>query len=129
MAAWTRLVLRFRWPVVGAWAAIAIAGFVAFQHLAPHLSNQFTVPGTDSERVRSVLQDRFGDRADGSFQVVFRVEDARDRALQARLNRVVGRAAAEVRTGKATPVLVASHSVLYANVLTSLDFSAAKRFT
>jgi uncharacterized membrane protein YdfJ with MMPL/SSD domain len=129
MEAWTRLVLRFRWPVVAVWAGVAIAGFVAFQHLAPHLSNQFTVPGTDSERVRTVLQERFGDRADGSFQVVFRVADARDAALRRQLDVVVERAAREVRTGKATPVLVASPRVLYANVLTSLDFSTAKGYT
>ena len=104
-------------------------GFVAYQHLAPLLSNQFTVPGTDSERVRTVLQDRFGDRPDGSFQLVFQVRDARDPALLRRLNVVTARAATRVRTGKATPAIAASRHVAYATVVTSLDFSTAKRYT
>ena len=41
--------------------------------LSPLLSNTFTVPGTDSERVRAVLEEHFGDRPDGSYTVVFRV--------------------------------------------------------
>jgi uncharacterized membrane protein YdfJ with MMPL/SSD domain len=127
MAAWTAFVLRFRTPVLVAWALVAAAGFLAFQHLAPLLSNQFTVPGTDSERVRTVLQQRFGDRPDGSFQLVFTVRDSRDVALLQRLNAVAVRAAARVRTGKATPVIAASRHVAYANVLTSLDFSTATR--
>jgi trehalose monomycolate/heme transporter len=126
---WTAFVLRFRWAVLTAWAVVAIAGFVAFQHLAPLLSNQFTVPGTDSERVRVVLQERFGDRADGSFQVVFRVPSTADPALLRRLNVVVARAAAQVRTGRPTPLLVASRHVAYANIVTALDFSSAKGFT
>jgi RND superfamily putative drug exporter len=129
MAAWTAFVLRFRTPVLVAWAVVAAAGFLAFQHLAPLLSNQFTVPGTDSERVRTVLQQRFGDRPDGSFQLVFTVRDSRDVALLQRLNAVAVRAAARVRTGKATPVIAASRHVAYANVLTSLDFSTAKGYT
>ena len=60
MAAWTTFVLRFRTPVLVLWALVALSGFVAYLHLAPLLSNQFTVPGTDSERVRTVLQERFG---------------------------------------------------------------------
>ena len=51
------------------------------------------MPGTDSERVRTVLSRDFGDRSDGSFTVVFQLQDrtASDprvgEALQTRLNR------------------------------------------
>src|SRR5919206_502455 len=73
MERWTRWVLRFRWPIVGFWVAVLGLGFVASRRLSPLLSNTFTVPGTDSERARTILQDHFGDRSDGSFLVVFRV--------------------------------------------------------
>src|SRR6476661_3143966 len=129
MAAWTGFVLRFRVLVLVVWALVALSGFVAYQHLAPLLSNQFTVPGTDSERARTILQRHFGDRPDGSFQLVFRVRDARDPALLLRLGAVAARAAAGVRTARATPAIPASRHVVYANVLTSLDFSTAKRYT
>jgi uncharacterized membrane protein YdfJ with MMPL/SSD domain len=129
MAAWTGFVLRFRTPVLVVWALVAAGGFVAYRHLAPLLSNQFSVPGTDSERARTILQRHFGDRPDGSFQLVFRVRDARDPALLHRLDAVTRGAAALVRTGRATPVIPASRHVAYANVLTSLDFSTAKRYT
>ena len=129
MAAWTGFVLRFRVLVLVFWALVALSGFVAYQHLAPLLSNQFTVPGTDSERARTLLQRHFGDRPDGSFQLVFQVRDSRDPALLRRLGAVAARAAAGVRTARATPAIPASRHVVYANVLTSLDFSTAKRYT
>jgi putative drug exporter of the RND superfamily len=129
VASWTRLVLRFRRSVVAFWLVVAIAGFVAYEHLAPILTNQFTVPGTDSDRVRVLLEQHFGERPDGSFQVVFRVRDSRDPALAAQLERAVVRAATSVPTGKATPLITASRHVVYADVLTRLDFSAAKRYT
>src|SRR6185312_1361978 len=129
MVAWTGFVLRFRTAFLVLWALVALSGFVAYQHLAPLLSNQFTVPGTDSERARSILQRHFGDRPDGSFQLVFQVRDARDPALLGRLSAVAARAAAQVRTGRPTLAIPASAHVAYANVLTSLDFSSAKRYT
>jgi hypothetical protein len=47
-------------------ARILLAGAVATVKLPSLLSNTFTVPGTDSERARTILQDHFGDRATGS---------------------------------------------------------------
>jgi uncharacterized membrane protein YdfJ with MMPL/SSD domain len=129
VASWTRLVLRFRRSVVAFWLVVAAAGFVAYQHLAPILTNQFTVPGTDSERVRVLLERHFGERPDGSFQIVFRVRDAHEPGLVTRLEPAVARAAASVPTGKPTPLILASRHVLYADVLTRLGFSDAKRYT
>jgi RND superfamily putative drug exporter len=129
MAAWTRFVLRHRVAVVLAWALVAVAGIAAWKSLAPLLSNQFTVPGTDSERVRIVLDRRFGVRPDGSFQLVFAVADSRDLATRARLQPVVGRAAAAVPTARPTPLRAAGARLLYADVLTRLDYSTAKRYT
>src|SRR5438034_5190614 len=88
--AWTRLVIRHRWLVLGIWLVILGAGGYASSRLSPLLSNTFSVPGTDSERARSLLQQHFGDRSDGSFEVVFRVRDSSDPPLRARLQRSVG---------------------------------------
>src|SRR5438876_8513952 len=73
MAGWTRVVLRFRWPILAVWLVIILAGGYATTRLSPLLSNTFTVPGTDSERARTILQEHFGDRSDGEFLVIYRV--------------------------------------------------------
>ena len=71
MAPWTRWVLRHRVAVVVFWAVVLVLGGWASSQLSPLLSNTFTVPGTDSDRVRTVLEEHFGDRPDGSFTVDF----------------------------------------------------------
>ena len=83
--------------VVGASCSCSAAG--RRSQLAPLLSNTFSVPGTDSDRVRNVLEQHFGDRPDGSFTVVFEVPDVARPALVARLQRVVDRAATSVPSG------------------------------
>ena len=75
MVGWTRVVLRFRWPILAAWLLILLAGGVATAKLSPLLSNTFTVPGTDSERARTILQDHFGDRSDGEFLIIYKVRN------------------------------------------------------
>jgi hypothetical protein len=59
--------MRLRWPIVAAWLAVMVVGFWASGRLSSLQSNVFTVPGTDAEHVRSVLQHSFGDRSDGAF--------------------------------------------------------------
>ncbi len=105
MERWTRAVLRFRWPILAFWLVVLLAGGYSSTRLGKLLSNTFSVPGTDSERVRTILQDHFGDRSDGSFTVVFRVADSSDPALYARLQADVDRAAHVVPTAKATALV------------------------
>src|SRR5262245_61059005 len=126
MGGWTRFVLRHRVAVVVLWAVVLVLGGWATARLSPLLSNTFTVPGTDSDRVRTTLEEHFGDRPDGSFTVVFEVPDSRDPALVARLQRVVDRAATSVPTGRATKLLVAGPHVVYGDVVSTLDLAEAK---
>ena len=124
MARWTRFVLRHRVAVVGrCWGAVLLLGGWATSQLSPLLSNTFSVPGTDSDRVRNVLEQHFGDRPDGSFTVVFEVPDSSDPALVARLQRVVDRAATSVPSGRATKLLVAGPHVVYGDVVSTLDLA------
>src|SRR5262249_4210570 len=105
--------MRFRWPVTLAWIAVVVVGFWASGRLSDLQSNVFSVPGTDSEHVRAVLQDHFGDRSDGAFTVVFRVPDSGDQATIARLQTLVDRAAKTVPTGQGAPLVAAGPHVLY----------------
>src|SRR6266566_10071149 len=80
MERWTHFVLRFRWPILAGWLCVLLVGGFAVTHLTSLLSNEFSVPGTDSERARTILERHFGDRSDGAFTVVFRLRDGVDRA-------------------------------------------------
>src|SRR5215471_6251581 len=129
MAPWTRLVLRHRALVLAFWLAVLLLGGFASSKLSPLLSNTFAVPGTDSERVRSTLERHFGDRSDGSFTVVFKVANAQDAALVARLQRVVDRAARVVPSGKPTALLTAGPHVVFGDITSTLNVAKAKAYT
>ncbi len=124
--AWTRAAIRLRWPIVIAWLFVLIAGGWASGRLSALQSNVFSVPGTDSEYVRNVLQEHFGDRSDGAFTVVFRVASSASPALRARLQRVVNDAAAAVPGGRGTALEAAGPHVLYGNVVSTLNLAEAK---
>ena len=121
--------MRLRWPIVAAWLVVVVVGFWASGRLSSLQSNVFTVPGTDAEHVRSVLQHRFGDRSDGAFTVVFRVGDSADPAVRARLQRVLDRGARAIPSGRGTALLPAGQHVLYGNVISTLDLAGAKTRT
>ena len=124
----TRLVLRFRWPVIAAWAAVLAAGFYGASRLSALQSNVFTVPGSDSERVRAILERHFGDRPDGGFTVVFRVQGSSDAATVAMLQAVVARAASAVPHGEATQLVTAGSHVVYGDIVTTLKLAEAKGY-
>src|SRR5436309_16067357 len=93
MERWTRLVLRFRWPILAGRVVVLLAGGFAFTHLSSLLSNEFSVPGTDSARARTILERRFGDRSDGAFMVVIRLRVGVHRPAYVRRQRATDRRA------------------------------------
>jgi RND superfamily putative drug exporter len=122
------VVLRFRWPILGAWLLILLAGGVATAKISPLLSNTFTVPGTDSERARTILQDHFGDRSDGEFLIIFQVRNG-TAGVRLKLERSIRRAAEAVPTGQATALRDARNGVVYGSILTTLNLAKAKGYT
>src|SRR6266567_3610973 len=128
MARWTGLVLRFRWPILAFWLVVLLAGGVATSKLTPLLSNTFTVPGTDSERARTILQDHFGDRSDGEFLVIYKVRNG-SAGLRRKLERSIRKAAKGVPTGQATALQDEPAGVVYGSILTRLNLAEAKGYT
>jgi RND superfamily putative drug exporter len=126
---WTRFVLRRRWWIVGAWAVVLVVGGALSSNLSSLLSNEFTVPGTDSERARSLLEERFGQRDDGSFLVVARVADSSDAAVRSALRAGLARGAAVVPGGRAQPLQAAGRTVLFASIASPLELTEAKART
>src|SRR5919109_4878173 len=128
MARWTRLVLRFRWPILAFWLVVLLAGGFALSKLTPLLSNTFTVPGTDSERARTILQAHFGDRSDGEFLIIYKVRNG-TAGVRLKLERSIRRADTAVPTGKATALRDAPGGVVYGSILTTLNLAKAKGYT
>jgi uncharacterized membrane protein YdfJ with MMPL/SSD domain len=128
VARWTRFALRFRWPILAFWLVVVLAGGYAFSKLSPLLSNTFTVPGTDSERVRTILQRRFGDRSDGEFLVVYKIREGAA-GVRLKLERATENAATAVPGAHATALRRASGGVLYGSILTTFNLADAKGYT
>jgi RND superfamily putative drug exporter len=105
-----------------------VLGAVASVRISSRLSNTFSVPGTDSERARTLLERHFGERPDGSFQLVFRVAKVTP-AARARAQRAVRAAAEAVPTGKPGPVTALGRRLLFGVVGTDLNLADAKART
>src|SRR5919198_4240718 len=129
MERWTRLILRYRWPVLVVWLVVLLGGGYASGKLSALLSNTFTMPGTDSERARAILEQHYGDRSDGAFTVVYRVPNANNPAVRVRLQRDLVRAAREVPTGRPRPLVRGSDHVLYGDIVSTLNLADAKGYT
>jgi RND superfamily putative drug exporter len=122
------MVLRLRWPILVGWLVVLLVGGFASTKLSALLSNTFTVPGTDSEHARTILERQYGDRSDGVFTVVFRVPDAHDRATRMRLQAAMRRAAQEVPTGRARILVPGDDGVLYGDIVSTLTLATAKGY-
>ena len=129
MEGWTRFVLRHRWLFVGLWAAVLLTGGALSSGLSKLLSNEFTTPGTDSEEVRSLLAERFGQRDDGSFLVVFQVNDSADPETRAGLEAALDRGAAAVEGGQRKPLQTAGRDVVFGTIGSPLELTEAKKAT
>ena len=120
---WTRAAIRYRVPIVLCWLAVLAVGVFGALRLSGLLATSFAVPGTDSERARTILARDFGERTDGVFTIVFRTRGNREE-LRARL----AAAAQVVPTGHVGQVL-SSGGVTWAEIQTTLDLQHAKRYT
>jgi RND superfamily putative drug exporter len=129
MERWTRWMLRYRWVVVAAWLVILVGGGWSSSRLSALLSNTFTMPGTDSERARTILKEHYGDRSDGAFTIVFRVPDSADPRRRALLQRRMTAAATLVPSGQAQPLVAGGPHVLYGDITSTLDLAKAKGYT
>jgi RND superfamily putative drug exporter len=124
---WTRAVLRFRVAVLASWLLVVGIGAWSAAQLPPLLANSLAVPGTDSERARTILRERFHEPDDGVFTVVFPGRASPTAAEQARLERRLAKAARAVPTGRAGELR--DGGTVFADIQTSLSLPEAKNHT
>ena len=129
MERWTRSILRYRWLVVAIWLVVLLAGGYTNGKLSSLLSNTFTMPGTDSERARGILEKHYGDRSDGAFTIVFHIPNAGDTPMKLYLQRAMARAAKQVPGGEARPLVRAGNHVFYGDIVSTLNLADAKGYT
>ena len=123
MRDWTDWVVRHRRPVLVVWLALFVLGGLAASNVASLLTNQFSVPGSDSQRGLDILRTRFHERSDGAFTLVAQSTGAPLRV--AAVAAAAERAASVVANGKAGPVQQAAPGVLFAQIETSLENAKA----
>ncbi|MDQ6816354.1 MAG: MMPL family transporter, partial [Actinomycetota bacterium] len=118
MRALTKIAIRHRALVLGGWLALFAFGGYAASNLGSLLSNQFTVPGSESQRGLDVLRNKFHQRSDGAFTLV--VQSTGAPLSPFAVEAAAQRGASQLTNGKAAPVQRAAPGVLYAQINTSL---------
>jgi trehalose monomycolate/heme transporter len=131
MERWTRAVIANRKKVLAAWLVLFALGGYAASNLGDLLSNRFGVPGTDSERGLDIAKERFNERGDGAFTLVFETDRpvAGTRAFRREAKAAAAEAATAVEGAKAGVVLLASPRVAYVQISTPLENEDASNET
>ena len=129
MERWTRLVLRFRWLVVGAWLVVLVPSLAAMLDLSSLLTNRFTLPGTDTERADAILEEHFDQKIASSFMLVAKGEPGSAKTLVPAVETAATQAANALPSGEVARVQPASDSVVTALIVTNLDAATAKTYT
>ncbi|MDQ3857265.1 MAG: MMPL family transporter [Actinomycetota bacterium] len=130
MESWTRLVLRYRWAVVGGWALVFVVSAIAMSALSDLLTNRFALPGTDTARAEKILEDEFGQKSTGSFSLVVRGDSPGSSArLVPRVQSAAERASSKLPTSRVASVQPVSDQVVTATIVSNLDPADAKGYT
>jgi RND superfamily putative drug exporter len=127
MSRLTDYVITHRRRVIAGWLVLFVLGVAATMNLGGLLTNRFSVPGAESERALELIEDRMGDRSDGSYTLV--ATGVESEAEQAAVVAAARRAAEAVEGGKAGPPQSAGDGVVYLQVTTPLENQDASRAT
>jgi uncharacterized membrane protein YdfJ with MMPL/SSD domain len=126
---WTRLIVRFRWPVLAAWIAIFVVAQILTAGLSDLWRSEAGLPGTDAQRAEDILSDRFGQRSYASFTLVARAENGDARSLLTPVQEAAVRAAERLPTGQFVGAQPISDDVVIATITTELDVPKAHDYT
>src|SRR5919109_2071092 len=107
MERWTRRVVSHRKKILAGWVVLLVVGGLAAANLGGLLTNRFSVPGSDAERGLDMLKERFNERGDGSFFLVFRADRpvASSPAFRREAEKAAGEAAGAIDGARPGPVL------------------------
>src|SRR5919197_309027 len=126
MERWTRIVIRLRWIVLAAWIVLFLVGGMAASGLSDLLTNRFTLPGTDTQRTETILQDHFGQRSTGSFTFVAKTSEGGAQAVVPALQAAAERAAKQLPTSHVVGAQAVSDDVATATIVSDLEPADSK---
>jgi RND superfamily putative drug exporter len=120
--------IRWRWIVIAAWILVVLGSVFATSKLGDLLTNRFSLPGTDTQRVDRVLQDSFGQRPVGLFVVVARSSEGDIRASLPAITQAAKRGARAVPTASFVTAIPVSDRVAEATIVSKLEPADAKGY-
>jgi RND superfamily putative drug exporter len=129
MERWTRLMIRYRWVVVAVWIVVFVVSGAAAQRLSDLLTNRFTLPGTDTERTETILEEHFGQKTTGSFSLIVQGEPGSALELVPAVQQAAERASAVLPTSEVASVAPVSDAVVVATLTSNLEPADAKGYT
>jgi uncharacterized membrane protein YdfJ with MMPL/SSD domain len=131
MERWTRAVIANRKKIIAGWLVLFVLGGYAASHLGDLLSNRFSVPGSDAERGLDIAKERFNERGDGAFTLVFQTTRpvAGTPAFRRQAQAAAVKAAGAVEGAKPGLVQLASPRIAYVQINTPLENEDASNKT
>lgn len=126
---WTLAMIRWRWAVIAVWAVVFVLSMWALSGLGDLLTNRFELPGTDTHRAETILEDHFGQKTTGSFSVVVEGPAGSAARLLPEVEQAAARASAKLPTSEVAAVLPVSSRVVTATIVSKLEPADAKRYT
>src|SRR5918994_3023536 len=128
MESLTRFALRHRWPVVAVWLVVLLAAGWASSGLSDLLTNRFTLPGSDTAKAETILEDHFGQKSTGAFTVVARSDGPAARIVP-EVRRAAERASDELPTSRVAGVAPMADDVVVATIVSEFEPADAKGHT
>jgi uncharacterized membrane protein YdfJ with MMPL/SSD domain len=129
LGAWALAMIRFRWAVLAAWIVLVVISAIASAGLADLLTNRFVLPGAESEKAGEILEQRFGQKPEGSFTLVARGRPGSAQSLIAPTRAAAVRAASALETGRLAAVRPVAGDVVSASIVSQLQPADAKGYT
>jgi uncharacterized membrane protein YdfJ with MMPL/SSD domain len=122
--------IRHRWVVIATWVVIFVVSVWTMSGLSKLLTNRFSIPGSDTARAEKILQDEYGRRSDGSFQIVARAKPGGSAVeIEPAVAAAASRAVKVVPTGKLVSAQRVSATTFQAIIVSNLEPADAKGYT
>ena len=126
---WTLAMIRWRWAVAAVWVLLFVLSLWAMSGLGDLLTNRFSLPGTDTHRAETILEEHFGQKSTGSFSVVAQGAPGSAPQLLPEVEAAAARASAELPTSEVAVVQPVADDVVTATIVSNLEPADAKGYT
>jgi putative drug exporter of the RND superfamily len=102
-----RLAVRRRWRVLGAWLLLLLGFALLGSLLGGHPADDFTIPGTETQRASDLLTQRFPSESGATARIVVSVDHGTlgDPSVEAGIARMLATARSQPRVVAVSPIV------------------------